>query len=181
MQHLDHRGCFRHRDERERRSRDRLEDASFWMYFWNLEWICKKLVSPEKPPPNHTHTYTPLSKSLLEWQLPFLDQKKGKKKLLLEQQGKSKINNIRPTARKHKKKRKKKSSKHWNFLKTAVGDHSRKTVCDWGRGATYGEAWWGGGGRTGCFQDTVWRQFGMAIFSSECLSDSREYRCQEEP
>lgn len=26
-----------------------------------------------------------------------------------------------------------------------------------------------------------WRRFGMAIFSSECLSVSREYRCEGEP
>lgn len=31
------------------------------------------------------------------------------------------------------------------------------------------------------FRTQTWRRFGMAIFSSECLSVSREYRCEGEP
>lgn len=55
-------------------------------------------------------------------------EKKEKKQLLLEQWGKSETDDIRPTARNYKKK----SSKHRNFLKIAVGDHSQKTLWDLG-------------------------------------------------
>lgn len=182
-QHLDHRGCFRHRDERGGGSRDRLEDAPCWMYFWNTEWICKKLVSPKNPAATtHTHTHL-FPNPCLNDSYHFWTRKR-KENFYLNSEERAK-QTISDQLQGNTKQKKKKSSKHWNFLKTAVGDHSRRTVLRLGEGRNL--HWrlifktWNGGKRTGCFQDTVWRQFGIAIFSSECLSDSREYRCQEEP
>lgn len=57
-QHLDHRGCFRPPEECEGAAIQRIEDASSWMYFWNSERICKKLVSPGNlSSPHCTHTH----------------------------------------------------------------------------------------------------------------------------
>lgn len=89
--------------ERERGSNDRLEDTSVWMYWKTLELrerICTGLVCPRTFFPS-AHIYTHLffrekkkKKTLLEWQLPFLDTNE----LLLEHRvGESKRNSVKPT------------------------------------------------------------------------------------
>lgn len=183
-QHLDYRGCFRHREECEGAVIEWRTPPLGCTIGSQREFVKKKkkkVVSPGNLPfpPPHTHTHL-FPKTLLEWQLPFLDQRKKKFYLNSEERVKRTISE----QLQGNTKKKKKSSKHRNFLKIAVGDHSWRTV--WGRGERWPfEDWFlrleTGEKRTGRFQDTVWRQFGIAIFSSECLSDSRKYRCQEEP